>query len=110
MTLSPPGAPESGPTSSSVRDVLACVIDPELGIDIVALGLVRDVGIECAKISVTMTLTTPGCPLGDTITRDARTRLERHAPDHWIDVVLTWDPPWSADQMTVRAREALGFR
>ena len=92
-------------------DILDClqeVMDPEIGLSVVDLGLVyraeRGEGIEVA-----LTLTTRACPLGEMIVEDARGRLERGFPDApRIAVNLVWSPPWSPDLITARGRELLG--
>lgn len=90
---------------------LRSVIDPELGINIVALGLVYAIGVEgehLDSVDVVMTLTTPGCPMHGTITADAKSVV---AALPWVKnahVSLTWTPAWTPDRMTDEARELLG--
>lgn len=88
---------------------LRVVIDPELGIDVVSLGLVYAASRAGDRAHVVMTMTTPACPLGEAITRDAREAIEtmvagvRHA-----EIELVFEPPWSPDRMSPEAREQLG--
>jgi len=103
-------------TPKLVRQHLEKVIDPELGINIVKLGLVYDVSVSKVegreKVHVIMTLTTPGCPLAavfDSMVRDALYGLPNFDPDHDLSLELTFDPPWVPDMMDEEARAELGF-
>jgi len=92
-------------------DVLAAlreVIDPEMGIDIVALGLIYDVRIEGARVFLKMTLTMRGCPMHDSITGGARLVLLNLDEVDEVDVELVWDPPWSPAMMAPEAQAGLG--
>jgi metal-sulfur cluster biosynthetic enzyme len=80
------------------------VIDPELGLDVVALGLVYAVEVDAGCVLVDLTLTTPGCPLHATIREDALRRLEAVPGVRAADVRLVWSPPWTPDRMTAEAR------
>jgi metal-sulfur cluster biosynthetic enzyme len=75
------------------------VCDPELGMSVAALGLVYDVAITRGAVRVTMTLTTPGCPLHEVMTEWVRTALARVAGVEHVEVVLTFDPPWTPDRI-----------
>lgn len=79
----------------AVYQQLKRVIDPELGQSIIKLGLVYDIAVDAGAVTVTMTLTTRGCPLGEAITRGVET-VVRELP--WVRTVRTeivWDPPWT---------------
>lgn len=92
---------------AQVVDALRAVIDPELGIDVVSLGLVYAVGIEQDDVDVVMTLTTPGCPMHATIAGDARSVI---AALPWVrdaKITLAWQPPWTPDRMDAHARALL---
>ncbi|MFD1706942.1 metal-sulfur cluster assembly factor [Siminovitchia sediminis] len=85
------------------------VIDPELGIDIVNLGLVYDVDLdENGLAKVTMTLTSIGCPLGPVIVDQVNAALADIPEVKEVDVNIVWDPPWSKDKMSRYAKIALG--
>jgi metal-sulfur cluster biosynthetic enzyme len=93
-----------------VWEALYRVIDPEIGINIVDLGLVYFVDIDGTQVQVTMTLTTPGCPLHDSITaavKDATRWFVPEATD--VSVNLVWDPRWTPDMITERGRYELGL-
>lgn len=95
---------------SSIREQLKEVIDPELMINIVDLGLVYDVvynGIE-KKIKIDLTLTSRGCPLGDMIIDHARMLLMAKHPGFEINVNLIWEPPWTPDMLSPEGKTALG--
>lgn len=99
-------------TEDDVYGALAKVIDPELQIDIVSLGLIYTVKIEDEKkVIIKMTLTTPGCPLAPVIDQMVREALFGLVADPDEDVVinLTFDPPWIPDMMTEAARLELGL-
>lgn len=84
------------------------VIDPELGINIVDLGLVREVQLSGNRATVVMTLTTPGCPLHASIEGAVQRVLETcHPALGGVSVELVWDPPWSTSDITPEGREAL---
>lgn len=94
-------------SADRVLEALAEVLDPELGVDVVALGLVYELHLVGDAIMVQMTLTTPGCPLHDTIERDVRGRLERLDGVRHVDVQIVWNPPWDPSRMSAAARERL---
>lgn len=86
------------------------VIDPELGIDIVNLGLIYDVDLNDDGIcTVTMTLTSMGCPLAGHIEQDIRRALSDIPDIKEITVDIVWNPPWGKDKMSRYAKIALGI-
>ena len=90
-------------------EVLRTVEDPELGMDIVDLGLLYDVEVEGPRVKVTHSLTSMGCPVGPLIQEDIN-RVAREVPGvEDVDVELTWDPPWTPDRMSDDAKFILGF-
>jgi len=92
-----------------VFQVLRGINDPELGINIVDLGLVYRVARTPHQIDVAITLTTPSCPLGEMILEEARYALEQRFPvGPPIHVELTWKPLWMPERMTEAARRLLG--
>jgi metal-sulfur cluster biosynthetic enzyme len=89
---------------------LSGVIDPELGLDIVTLGLVYDVRLTDGAVVVEMTLTTPGCPASESLSAMAQysvAQCDERARD--VEVRLVWDPPWSPAMIDEGAAAALGF-
>lgn len=93
----------------TVLEVLHGVIDPELGLDIVSLGMVYAVAVVDEHVAIEMTLTTPGCPLHASIESDVRHCLGQVPGVGDISVDLVWDPPWTPDAMSDRAKRSLGF-
>lgn len=95
----------------SVMNALELVVDPELGIDIVNLGLVYDVDMdEEGNLTVTMTLTSMGCPLAGTIISQVKEVMEDIPEVKNTEVEIVWNPPWSKDKMSRYAKIALGIR
>lgn len=92
-----------------VRDALRGVMDPELGLNIVDLGLVYDVEIEETRAKVTMTLTSPGCPAGGQILMGAQQAAEAVEGVESAEVNLVWKPFWSPERIDPKVRAALGF-
>ncbi len=98
------------PTEEAVREALRSVDDPEVGMNVVDLGLVYSVEITPRQVRVDMSMTTPACPMGDLITRNARHAIEAVVPKGVdVDVQLVWDPPWSPAMMSETARQAFGW-
>jgi metal-sulfur cluster biosynthetic enzyme len=96
-------------SAESMLDPLRAVIDPELGIDIVSLGLVYEAQSIDDTLRVRMTMTTPTCPLSTMLRDQAGAALKRAFPHMEIDVALVWDPPWSPDRMSDEAKRTLGW-
>lgn len=103
-----PEAVERGSDEEAVIEALRQVIDPELGINIVDLGLVYGIRFHDGQLAVTLTMTTPACPLGSMIRSQVRDALEPIFPERRIDTRLVWDPPWTSERMSRAAKEALG--
>jgi len=96
-------------TETDVRNVLCEVVDPELGINIVDLGLVYAIEVAAGTVRITMTMTTPACPLRDYIqdlVESAVTSRLSEARRVIVDIVS--DPPWTEDMMSDAARQQLG--
>jgi len=100
------------PTEESLTELLHEVIDPELGVNIVDLGLLRGVTVGTGgDVHVTTTLTTPACPLGPYITEQIVDLLSQVSAVSDVDVDVVWSPPWDPDRdMTSHAKQLLGWR
>ena len=102
--------PDPLPTEESVWDALHRVNDPEVGMNVVDLGLVYGVAIHGVDVSVQLTMTSPACPLGDVIVDNAAAAIRDAAPGAGrIDVALVWDPPWTPERMSDAARAKFGW-
>jgi metal-sulfur cluster biosynthetic enzyme len=97
------------PTKEQVIDALRVVEDPELGMDIVELGLLYDVEIEGSKVKVDYTLTSMGCPVGPMIEEAIAETVATMPGVDEVQAELTWDPPWSPEKMSDDAKFILGF-
>jgi metal-sulfur cluster biosynthetic enzyme len=97
-------------TEAAVLDALRQVIDPEIGCNLVDLGMIYNVALNGGSVRVTMTLTSPGCPMSESIAAGVRHALL--ALDGVLDaeVELTFDPPWHPAMMTEAGREMTGTR
>jgi metal-sulfur cluster biosynthetic enzyme len=85
------------------------VIDPEIGCNIVDLGLVYDVNIRGDAVQVRMTLTTPGCPMSESLGWGVKQALLNLPPVTDVEVELVWDPPWNPAMMTAAGRAAMSM-
>ncbi len=90
-------------------DALKQVIDPELMVNIIDLGLVYDVQQQEGTVNVEMTLTSPACPAGPQIMQQAKMALEQLADVEQADIKLVMSPPWTPERMTDDARDQLGI-
>ena len=100
---------QDAPQVDQVTAALTNVIDPELGLDFVELGLVYDVVVDGGDVTVTFTLTTPACPIGPQVSE----QMEEFVGElDWVQEVTTtmvFTPPWTPDRMSEDAKFALGF-
>lgn len=98
------------PDEDMIRDALRAVIDPEVHLNIVDLGLVYGIEISPAELRVTMTMTTPACPVSGLLTDQVEEHLRALAPEGTgVAVDLVWDPPWSPEKMSEMAKLTFGW-
>lgn len=98
------------PSDDRVLEALRSVDDPEVGMNIVDLGLVYRVEVAPELVRVELTMTTPACPMGELITDNARRAVAAALPQNVaVDVVLVWDSPWTPDRMSESARQTFGW-
>lgn len=105
-----PKATTKNSVEGQVRNKLSLVLDPELGISIIELGLIYAISVDSDhKCTITMTLTTMGCPLFGQIQKEIEDRVLEVDTVEDIEIVLTFDPPWTIDKMTPEAKIQLGL-
>jgi metal-sulfur cluster biosynthetic enzyme len=96
-------------TEKDVRNALKGVKDPELGLDLVVLGLVYDIEIQDADVKALISLTSPMCPVAGQIVEDARQAIEGMEGVAKAEVELTFDPPWTPERISPLIRSSLGL-
>ena len=97
------------PSRDEVMEALRQVEDPELGMDIVDLGLVYDVEVDGQRVKVLYSLTSMGCPAGPLIAQDIDSAIRQVEGVEDVELELTFDPPWTPDKMSDDAKFILGF-
>jgi metal-sulfur cluster biosynthetic enzyme len=97
------------PTRDDVIEALRAVEDPELGMDIVELGLLYDVEVAGPRVHVLYSLTSMGCPAGPLIQQSVEEVVQSMPGVEQVETELTWDPPWTPDKMSEDAKFILGF-
>jgi metal-sulfur cluster biosynthetic enzyme len=97
------------PSVEEVEQALTNVIDPELGLDFVELGLVYEIEVEGDEVYVTFTLTSPGCPIGPQVSDQMREYVGELGGVAKVHPKMVFSPPWSPDLMSEDAKFALGF-
>ena len=95
-------------TETGIRDALRHVIDPELGVNIVDLGLVYRIEMEGARARIAMTMTSPACPMVDYLKDLVVSAIRQRIADvEDVDIIIEWEPPWDPDMMSDAARRQL---
>ncbi|MEW9701310.1 metal-sulfur cluster assembly factor [Paenibacillus sp. SI8] len=96
-------------TIEQIREQLKRVLDPELGVNIVDLGLIYEIGLKDGDVTIRMTLTTPGCPLHDTIVGGVHRTLEGEPGIANVQVEVVWEPQWTPAYMSESAKTQLNY-
>jgi metal-sulfur cluster biosynthetic enzyme len=96
-------------SEDDVTEALANVIDPELGLDFVELGLVYDVNIDGGTVNITFTLTTPACPIGPQVSEQMKEFVGEIEGVEEVVPSMVFTPPWTPDKMSEDAKFALGY-
>ena len=96
-------------TVEDVTDALRDVIDPELGLDFVELGLIYDVEVDAGNVHITYTLTSPGCPIGPQVSEQMVEFVSELDGVNDVRSTMTFSPAWTPDRMSEDAKFALGF-
>src|SRR4051794_7935751 len=97
------------PSVEDVEAALTNVIDPELGLDFVELGLIYGIEVEEGDVRVTFTLTTPACPIGPQVTEQIEEFVSELEGVSSVESTMTFTPPWTPDRMSEDAKFALGY-
>ena len=104
--------PYEGPDNlrQPVIDALRRVVDPEVAMNIVDVGLIYGVAVSAGTLHAQVTMTSAACPVADLIIEEVEAELDRALPtDMLIQVDLVWDPPWTADRMSASAKRFMGW-
>jgi len=97
------------PTVEDVEAALTNVIDPELGLDFVELGLIYGIEVDGDAVHVTFTLTSPGCPIGPQVTEQIEEFVTEVEGVESVESTMVFSPPWTPERMSEDAKFALGF-
>ena len=97
------------PTVEDVEEALAEVIDPELGLNFVELGLVYEIEVDGGDVHVTFTLTSPGCPIGPQVSEQMQEFVGELDGVERVHPHMVFNPPWTPDRMSEDAKFALGY-
>lgn len=98
------------PQEIEVREVLKKVIDPEIGENIVDVGLIYGIAVTESDVSIKMTMTSPACPMGEMILDEVHAELVHAFPGKEIDIEMVWDPAWNPDMLSLEAKARLGWK
>jgi metal-sulfur cluster biosynthetic enzyme len=97
------------PTVEDVEEALTNVIDPELGLDFVELGLIYEIDVDGSSVHVTFTLTSPGCPIGPQVSEQIEEFVSELDGVESVDSSMVFTPPWTPELMSEDAKFALGY-
>lgn len=98
------------PSAEGVRNLLRRIIDPEVGVNVVDLGLIYDIDAGDGTIRIEMTMTSPACPMGEMIQDEIRSVLSAEFGSQCvIEITLVWLPVWTPEMMSEEAKQALGW-
>jgi len=114
MTIEPAAAeaahPANSPEVEAIRAILRKVVDPEVGVNIVDLGLVYRIDVAPQHLVIEMTMTSPACPMGEMIMDDVYAALAAALPESCQpEIRLVWEPPWDPSMMAERTRQNFGW-
>jgi len=100
----------TSPLEIAVREALSMVIDPEIGENIVDLGLIYGIAATEAAVSIRMTMTSPACPMGEMLLDEVHAELVHAFPDAEIDIQMVWEPVWNPDMISAETKKRLGWK
>jgi len=98
------------PLEIAVREALSKVIDPEIGENIVDVGLIYGIEATDTDVSIRMTMTSPACPMGEMILDEVHAELVHAFPNAEIDIEMVWEPVWSPEMISAEAKARLGWK
>lgn len=104
--------PYDGPHAlqGPIQQALTRVVDPELSLSVVDVGLIYSVRVADGVAHVELTMTSPACPLSEVVLDDVRTEMRKVLPaGHGLDIQLVWEPPWEPARMSAKARHLMGW-
>lgn len=110
MTTETTSSAEPSCSEQQIRAILSKVIDPEVGVNIVALGLVYRIAVSPEQLLIKMTMTSPACPMGEMILDDVHAALAEALPDLQPQVELVWEPPWEPAMMDEKTKKNFGWQ
>ncbi len=97
-------------TKNHIYEILKEVMDPEVELNIVDLGLIYNLDFDGDKrVNIVMTLSTPACPLGDAIILNVKESIKKHYPEFDVNVNLVFDPPWTPNMISDEGKAILGM-
>lgn len=100
----------AAPDTELIRKALRKVVDPEVGANIVDLGLIYRIEIDAPQLLIEMTMTSPACPMGEMIVGDAEAALTKALPANLRpDIQLVWEPPWEPSMMDESSKQHFGW-
>lgn len=94
---------------NSIIATLSKIYDPEIPVDIYALGLIYDIKISKNNIIIIMTLTSPNCPVAESLPEEIRSKVQKISKDHVVEVKIVFEPTWTKDMMSEEAKLELGM-
>tara|TARA_Y100000758_G_C15883885_1_gene361438 strand:+ start:330 stop:665 length:336 start_codon:yes stop_codon:yes gene_type:complete len=97
-------------SKKDIIEIIQTCYDPEIPVDLWNLGLIYNIEINNDVINITMTLTTPGCSMAESIAEDLKTKLLYSNKIKTVNIDITFDPPWEPNMMSDAAKEKLGFK
>ena len=93
----------------SIIATLSEIYDPEIPVDIYALGLIYDIKISKKNIAIIMTLTSPNCPVAESLPEEIRSKVQKITKHHVVEVKIVFEPTWTKDMMSEEAKLELGM-
>ena len=100
---------DSADLEMGIVEALKTVFDPEIPVNIYELGLIYDIDVQGSEVKLKMTLTSPGCPVAGSLPGEVKAKVEEVPGVTSADVELVWEPAWTTDRMSARAKAFMGW-